>query len=555
MSNEQLTRRDLVSAAGGAALILSLPGQLRAAAAGEPTTSVEISSGKVRGMRSDGVSSFLGIPYGADTGSRRFQPAIAPGGWTGVRDCFAFGAQAPQGQLNIAGIGNGAKMDLTSPMARAIVGIFGAGMGTGAKQSEDCLFLNIYTPDASPARRRPVMVWLHGGGFAMGAGGVSAYDGTGLCQRGDVVVVTLNHRLSAMGYLYLGALHDDFADSGNVGQLDIVLALQWVRDNIAPFGGDPGNVTIFGESGGAGKVGTLLGMPPARGLFHKAVQESGPVVTMVEKADAMEIAERTLAALGVAKADVHQLQTMDYRKVISAASSVQLSGARLNSRTLAPVVDGRSLPAHPFQPTATEVSRNVPLIIGTNKDEWTLFMGMDPDFGKMTEQQAHERFDAVLGDRAPAAFEIYKNLRPNDPPTYWVTALMTDMIMRRNSITEAERKAAQNAAPVYLYRFDWESPAAEGALRAFHGLEVAFVFNNTASGIAGTVSGSQTSSLAADISQAWVNFARTGNPSRNGLQWPRYDARKRESMIFDLPSRVVPDPDRTKREMWATWPT
>lgn len=552
MSIEGITRRDLLSAGivGGVAMTVGWSGHLRAAGASEPTTAVEISSGKVRGMRSSGVSSFLGIPYGADTSSRRFQPAVAPQPWTDVRDCFTFGAQAPQGRLNIAGMGDGAKMDLTSPAARAIVGIFSSAMNTGAKQSEDCLFLNVYTPDASPVRRRPVMVWLHGGGFAMGAGGVSAYDGSGLCQR-DVVVVTLNHRLNAMGYLYLGALHEDFADSGNVGQLDIVLALQWVRDNIAAFGGDPRSVTIFGESGGGSKVGTLLGMPPAKGLFHKAIQESGPVVKMVEKADAVEIAERTLAALGVANSDVHQLQTMDYRQVINAASSIQLPAAGLNPRTLSPVVDGRSLPAHPFHPTATEISRDIPLIIGTNKDEWTLFMGMDPDFGKMTEQQAHDRFEAALGDRAAAEFKTYKDLRPSDAPTYWVTALMTDLIMRSNSIIEAQRKSAQNAAPVYMYRFDWESPVAQGALRAFHGLEVPFVFNNTSSSLAGTVSGSQTSSLAVDLSQAWVNFARTGNPSRKDLEWPRYEAKKRQTMIFDVPSRVVSDPERSKRELWG----
>jgi para-nitrobenzyl esterase len=555
MSNDQMTRRDWVSAAiaGGVALALGSPGELRAAAVGDATTAVETGSGKVRGMRSGGVSSFLGVPYGADTGPRRFLPPIAPPKWAGVRDCFVFGARAPQGELNLAGIGSAAKPDLTSPVAQAVTGLF-AGIHTGAQESEDCLFLNIYTPDASPRRRRPVMVWLHGGGFATGAGGVSTYDGSRLCQR-DVVVVTLNHRLNAMGYLYLGALHEDFADSGNVGHLDIILALQWVRDNIVAFGGDPGNVTIFGESGGGTKVGTLLGMPPAKGLFHKAIQESGATVKMVDKADATQIAERTLAALGVAKRDVHQLQTMDCRKVIAAASSIQIPGAGFSPRILAPVVDGRSLPSHPFDPIATEISRDIPLIIGTNKDEWTLFMGTDPDFGRMTEQQARSRFEAMLGDRAPAAFEAYKDLRPNDTPTYWVSALMTDLILRKNSITEAERKSAQNAAPVYMYRFDWESPIAEGALRAFHGLEIAYVFNNTNNSFAGPTSESQTISLALDLSQAWVNFARTGNPSRKGLQWPRYDAGKRETMIFDVPSRVVLDPERTKRGIWAKWPT
>ena len=213
-------------------------------------------------------------------------------------------------------------------------------------------------------------------------------------RRGDVVVVTLNHRLNAMGYLYLGAFHEDFADSGNVGQLDIVLALQWVRANIASFGGDPDKVTIFGESGGGAKVGTLVGMPPGKGLFHRAIQQSGAAVTMVDRSDAVELAERTLAALGIAAADVHKLQSLDFRKVVAAASAIQLrpTESQRARRTLAPVVDGRSLPAHPFDPAATEVSRDVPLIIGTNKDEATLFVATDPAFGRMTEDQARALF-------------------------------------------------------------------------------------------------------------------------------------------------------------------
>lgn len=509
---------------------------------------VDTTSGRLRGKRAGGVSSFLGIRYGGDTSKRRFQPARAPEPWAGTKDCFTFGARAPQGSLSV-GSRPGAGAD--PQFLRMLGTLFGGGMTNLPPESEDCLFLNVFTPDASPQRRRPVMVWLHGGGFALGSGDSPLYDGSALCRRGDVVVVTLNHRLNALGYLYLGALHDDFADSGNVGQLDIVLALQWIRENIANFGGDPGNVTLFGESGGGAKAGILLGMPPAKGLFHKAIQESGPAVTSVRKSDAEDLAERTLTALGVSKSDVHQLQTFDRGRLILAATAAQSPNAGLTGRTLAPVVDGRSLPANPFQPTATELSRDVPVIIGTNKDEGALFFAADPGFGKLTSDQAHERFRAMLGPRGDAAFETYRSLRPNDPPTYWVTALMTDLMFRTNSIVEAERKAAQNAAPVYMYRLDWETPAMGGALRAPHGLDTPLVFDNVekASALVGT--GPQPKALAALMSSAWLNFARTGDPSQPGLAWPRYDAQRRETMIFNTPSQVVSDPDPERRNFWS----
>ncbi len=516
----------------------------------EQTPPIEIRTGKVRGMRKDGVSSFLGIPFGSDTGMHRFQQVGAPRAWTDVRDCFAFGAQAPQGQLNIGNSRVGP--DTNSEFMQKIAAIFRSSMAAQTlSESENCLFLNVYTPDASRARKRPVMVWLHGGGFALGSGGNPGYDGRALCRRGDVVVVILNHRLNALGYLYLGALHDDFGDSGNVGQLDIVLALQWVRDNIAFFGGDPANVTIFGESGGGSKVGTLLAMPLARGLFHKAIVQSGPAVRMVEKSDAEEIADRTLTALGVARADVHKLQSMDRKAVIDAASAVQLPGSGLTKRSLAPVVDGRSLPADPFHPHATEVSRDIPLIIGTTKDEGTLFTAVDPDFGKMTPEQVRQQFNAMLDGIGDAAFELYRAHRPNDQPTYWLTALMTDLMMRNDSIRMAERKAAQRAAPVFMYRLDWETPVMNGALKSTHGLDIPLTFDNTdkSPGMVGT--GPEPKKLAAAMAQAWVNFARTGNPSQEGLAWPEYEAQARKTMIFDVNSRTVSDPDRETREFWA----
>ncbi|HTV96199.1 MAG TPA: carboxylesterase family protein [Steroidobacteraceae bacterium] len=538
--------------AGGLGLVL--PAGLlaaapeRAAPPDQSTSPVETTSGRVRGLRSGGVSRFLGIAYGDDTAKHRFQPPRPPQPWTGVRDCFTPGAQAPQGPITISGATG---MSLDGPGVPIIMAVRRA-TTAHVPESEDCLYLNVFTPEPSHAGKRAVMVWLHGGGFAMGAGLNSMTDGSELARRGDVVVVSLNHRLNAMGYLYLGALHEDFADSGNVGQLDIVLALQWVRDNIAAFGGDPANVTIFGESGGGSKVGTMLGMLPAQGLFHRAIEQSGPAVRLVDRADAAMIAEQTLAALGVARADVHKLQTMDRTAVIAAASAVKLHSGMpgLTRRTLAPVVDGRSIPAHPFDPAATDISRNVPLMIGTTKDEWTLFMAADGEFGKIGVDEARRRFAAIAGERGAAAFEVYRSARPADPPTYWISSLLTDLMMRTDSIVEADRKSAQNAAPVFMYRVDYEPRVMDRLLRSPHGTDVPLMF--------GTLvppemigSGSEVQELCATMMQAWVNFARAGSPAQRSLAWPRYETRRRSTMIFDAPSRVASDPDRVTREFWA----
>jgi para-nitrobenzyl esterase len=255
------TRRDVLVGAVGSGLLLGRSAQLMAQSL-EPTRVIEASTGELRGKRADGVSIFLGIPYGADTGTCRFQPALGSKPWTGVRECFSLGAQAPQMEFNAAAVA-GPGADLNSDFVKQVMTTFRQGMEIG-NESEQCLVLNVYTPDASPIRKRPVMVWLHGGGFAIGSSGDPQYDGSALARTGDVVVVTINHRLNALGYLYLGALHDDFADSGNIGQLDIVLALQWVHDNIGAFGGNSGNVTIFGQSGGGAKVCTLLQPPLPR---------------------------------------------------------------------------------------------------------------------------------------------------------------------------------------------------------------------------------------------------------------------------------------------------
>jgi para-nitrobenzyl esterase len=550
MNRRGMTRRAIVRTGLATGFYWAVPRGVFADTPGVPTPPVDTTGGRVRGLQAGGVSRFLGIPYGEDTSTHRFQPPRPAGSWIGVRDCFRLGAKAPQGPITIPGI-----MGRMDPAAPGLAVLMAVARCTNASvpESEDCLFLNVITPHASRGGRRPVMVWLHGGAFSMGSGLDPMTDGGRLAERGDLVIVSLNHRLNALGYLYLGALDPDFADSGNAGQLDIVLALQWVRDNIAAFGGDPGNVTIFGESGGGLKVGALLGTVPAQGLFHKAIAQSGPVVRLVSKEDAAEIAERTMAALAIPKADVRQLQTLEYRKVIGAASAIRLPSAppRLAEHTLAPVVDGRCVPADPFDPMATPLSRDVPLMIGSCKDECTLFLAGDPDFGTMTMEQARERFDTFAGDGAAGALQAYRTARPDDQPSYWVSSLMTDRMFRTNTIVQADRKAAQQAAPVFVYRVDYEPRVVNRLLRTPHGTDVPLMFGNLVPPeFIG--SGEEVAALSNIMMQAWINFARSGNPARTGLAWPHYDSTRRQTMIFDISNHVVSDPDPITRKLWTS---
>ena len=539
-----LTRRTMIVTSTAA---LVMPAALHAADAAVPTDPVATTSGTVRGRRQGGISRFLGIRYGQDTSLHRFQPPLAPQPWSGVRDCTTLGAKTPQGIITIPGV-----MNMPKPGARGLPVMMAVAGVTNAKvpESEDCLFLNVLTPDASRKRKRPVMVWLHGGGFAMGSGFDAMTDGSLLAERGDIVFVSLNHRLNAMGFLYLAAMHDDFADSGAAGMLDIVLALQWVRDNIEAFGGDPHNVTIFGQSGGGAKVSTLLGMTPAKGLFHKAIEMSGPIVRLTTPEAATGIAEQTLATLGVARTDVRKLQTLDYKAVIGAASAVQLPAgdrAGLIARGLAPVADGRSIPTHPFDPCATNLSRDIPLMIGSAKDEATLFMAGDPELGQMSQDSARQRFEAAMGPKGAAAFSVYKAAYPHDDPGYWVSSMMTDRLFRSDSIIQADRKSDQNAAPVYAYRVDWEPRVIDRLLRSPHGTEVPLVFG-TKVPREFVGSGPDVDNLSERMMTAWLNFARNADPSQPGLHWPRYERRQRLNMIFDVPCRVVSDPDPVARD-------
>ena len=495
-----------------------------------PSTVVRTSAGRVRGMTRDKVSAFFGIPYAASTaGARRFMPPSKPDSWTGVREAVEFGPRSPQGPSSL--IPEVAAVDRREPA------------------SEDCLCLNVWTPGLG-AGHRPVMVWLHGGGYSQGSGAFIIYDGANLACRHDVVVVTVNHRLNVFGYLYLAELGGEkYANSSNVGMLDIVAALQWVRDNIAAFGGDPSNVTIFGQSGGGGKVSTLMAMPSAKGLFHRAVVESASAIRGVPKDDATSSAEAFLSAVGLKSNQIDELQTMPVEQLVTAMGSGGAAGG--TNLRLAPVVDGHSLPRNPFDPGAPEISATVPLLIGSVENEVTFMRGtpldpMDDDALRQHVKQALRGADDSAADRL---IDVYRKGRPNIKNTDLYLILASDVTFRAGVLTEAERKADQGAAPVYMYYFTWKSPVRDGKLRTFHTLEIPFVFDRVDLATAMTGSGQERYALADKISSAWVAFARSGNPSHKGLpNWSAFNTKQRATMILNNECEVVDDPNSEERQ-------
>jgi para-nitrobenzyl esterase len=497
---------------------------------------VETNLGKLRGVSTDGAYSFKGVPYGASTdGSMRFMPPVKPASWTGVRDAINLGPLAPQFVSSASG---------GSDIRKAMGDIFGPG-----EISEDCLVLNVWTPSLHRGKR-PVMVWLHGGGFTGGSDGAPTYDGTNLARRRDVVVVGLNHRLNVFGYLYLGELGGaKYADSGNVGMLDIVLALEWVRDNIAHFGGDPANITIFGESGGGAKVSTLMAMPPAKGLFHKTIVESGSMLKATSREDANKSAEKFIAKLDITPDRIDDLQKLPMEKLLDAMRS--LTGP--NAIRLGPVVDGRSLPRNPFDPDAPAQSANIPMLIGTNGTESSLLLGLgDPALFSLNDADMRSRLKAYLhlddDVKLDSIIAIYGKDRPGASPSEIYFAVTTDRMMRMNAITQAERKVAQGAAPAYMYIFAWRTPVLDGRLRSPHGIELAFVFDNTDKTVGLNGSAPDVPVLADKVSAAWAAFAHTGNPGTGALpHWPAYDTQSRATMVFNDECKLENDPGRDER--------
>jgi para-nitrobenzyl esterase len=535
-------RREFI---GGAAAGLLLP--LRAWSESKASPTVEIASGKIRGVTERGVHAFKGIPYGAPTGgANRFMPPKPVAAWTGVRETTAYGLSSPQ-------------RDPTAPPRSGVLGGAAALIGdlSGLPEGEECLVLNVWSrgiksDGKADGGKRPVMFWIHGGGFQSGSGSSPGYDGTNLCLRGDVVVVAINHRLNVVGHSHLSELlGDEFAASGNVGMLDVVQALQWVRTNIERFGGDPNNVMIFGESGGGRKVSVLQAMPSAQGLYHRAVVQSGPGIHMLDRATAHEVSELLLRELGIDKSNARQLQSTPIDQLLIAYHKV----ARQRPGTLgspfgnyAPVVDGKILPQHPFSPMAPAISADIPLLIGSNRTEATLFNLGDRALPTLDEAGLQQRIAKLFKDGSAALIDTYRKQYPNATPGDLFIYIETDGRYGVPTKILAERKAALNRGPVYVYRFDWATPVMGGRLQSPHALEIPFAFDRAKESSALTGGTPEAVALADKVSDAWIAFARTGNPNVSKLpKWPVYDVNTRATMLFDIESKVVNDPQKETR--------
>jgi para-nitrobenzyl esterase len=485
---------------------------------------VETIYGKIRGMDVAGIKTFRGIHYGANTaGVNRFMPPIKPKKWTDIVDAFAYGPASPQTPGNPAD-GYTQAVNWDTHVKSGV--------------SEDCLVLNVWSPALNDRGNRPVFFYIHGGGFTNGSGG-ALFDGDPLSRLGNAVVVTVNHRIGPMGYMDLSQIGGSkFASSGLVGQLDLVAALEWVRDNITIFGGNPGNVMLFGQSGGGAKISTLMAMPLAKGLFHKAAIQSGSTIALAPRERNADQAAKIFDELKISKTKIEDLQNVPWTSIIEAQANTGFS----------PFVDGNIIPNHPFDPGAPEVSADVPLIIGYTREDAGL---RTLSASELTEDGLKKWAQETYQDKGAIILNLYKKVYPNASPFLIQSRIRTDSNTRKRATTMAERKAAQNRGAAYLYELDWASPAFEGRFGATHGTDLGLVFGNPRDPIAGNTP--EARKMANIVGSAFVAFAKTGNPNCDKIpDWKPYNAENRSTMIFDLECRIVNDPTKELRMLWET---
>jgi len=515
MKHHELNRRQFIRTSAALAGTALIGRRLLAATSSAEGPVASTTAGRVRGFIDREINVFKGIPYGDDTAPRRFKAALPPKPWTGTRNALSFGPQAPQG-------------------------------GGG---SEDCLYLNVWTPGVGDGGKRPVMVYMHGGGFHALTANNDTFDGVRLCRRGDVVVVSLNHRLNVFGYLYLAQIGgEEFKDSGNAGQLDLVLALQWVRENIAEFGGNPGRVMLFGESGGGAKNATLMAMPAARGLFHRAATSSGEAVTASRPETATRRARAVLAALKLTPERIGEIKTVPMAQLSAASGAADYYG---------PVVDGGALPRHPFDPDAPPLSADIPMLVGTNHDESRGLIGRYFDLTWETLPETLKQYSEKMGNLdLNKVIALYRRVHPDYSASDVFFGATTDSRDWRPAVVEIERRAAQPAgsAPTYSYQLDWGSPV-NPRLKAYHGLDTELFFDNIGAPQTKTGRGPEAQAMADLMSESYLAFARTGNPQTPQLpEWPPYDLKRRATMSFNLPPRVIDDPRGEERKLFSAVP-
>ena len=504
---------------------------------------VRTTSGQVAGYMENGIYIYKGIPYAK---AERFMPPTAPDAWEGIRSSRAYGPTCPQAK----------RMGWYSDESA-----FSFNWDDGFPD-EDCLRVNVWTPGVDDGKKRPVMVWLHGGGYAAGSGQeLPSYDGTNMAKEHDVVVVTLNHRLNVLGFLDLSSFGAKYAKSGNVGLMDLVAALQWVHDNIGAFGGDPANVTIFGQSGGGGKVSTLLATPSANGLFHKAIVQSGSMLRTMDARYSRRIGEETVRLLGLDAASIDSLARVPYNELLAAGEKAVANVRQQAEKEgdvscfifgWAPTVDGNVLPAQPFDPVAPAQSKDIPVMIGTTLHEFTASTYV-PAFRTIGQEQAVGMLRQKYGDRTDEFVSLFGKVYPGYQPK---DLMDVDFTFRPGAVEQASLKASQGGAPVYMYMFAWESPVMDGILRSTHCMEIPFVFDNALRHASMTGGGADAQALAKKMSTAWANFARTGNPNAEGLpEWPAFTPDCGATMWFDNTCTVKNHHDRELLDFVRQFPT